>query len=85
LFEQGPEDRRAFISNYQELGYLKSNRLVVLGPKRRVETFVIGGDGEATPTENVQQLSDEAVAYYQTAFKSFKEGELKAKTIHGLR
>jgi hypothetical protein len=46
---------------------------------------MIGGDGEATPTENVQQLSDEAVAYYQTAFKSFKEGELKAKTIHGLR
>ncbi|MCK7574805.1 MAG: hypothetical protein MZV65_02180 [Chromatiales bacterium] len=34
-----PENRRAFISNYQELGYLKAGKLVVLGPKQRVDTF----------------------------------------------
>ena len=41
LFEQGREAPRAFISNYQELGYLKADRLVVLGPKQRVDIFRI--------------------------------------------
>jgi len=85
VFEQGPEGRRAFISNYQELGYLKADKLVVLGPKQRIDTFRIGSDGMAVSAELDPRLRDEAVAYYQTAFKSFKEGELKAKTIRGLR
>lgn len=81
VFEQGRENRRAFISNYQELGYLKENKLVVLGPRQRIETFLIGGNGEASPAESNQRLRDEAVAYFQTAFKAFKDGELKASTI----
>jgi phosphoglycerol transferase MdoB-like AlkP superfamily enzyme len=77
LFEQREENRRAFISNYQELGYLKAGRLVVLGPKQRVDTFRIDANGDATPTAPEPRLRDEAVAYYQTAFKAFKEGALK--------
>jgi phosphoglycerol transferase MdoB-like AlkP superfamily enzyme len=80
LFEQGeghPENRRAFISNYQELGYLKAGKLVVLGPKQRVDTFQIDANGDATPAETVPRLRDEAIAYYQTAFRAFKQGELK--------
>lgn len=77
LFEQGDDGRRAFISNYQELGYLKADRLVVLGPKQRIDTFMIDGDGDASPTGPDPRLRDEAVAYYQTAFKAFKEGALK--------
>ncbi len=72
-----PDSRRAFISNYQELGYLKAGRLVVLGPRQRVDTFVIDANGEATPTETIPRLRDEAIAYYQSAFKAFKEGALK--------
>lgn len=85
VFEQGPEDRRAFISNYQELGYLKEGKLVVLGPKQRVDIFLVDSNGVATPARLVHRLRDEAVAYYQTAFKSFKDGELKASTIRGSR
>ena len=81
LFEQNQENRRAFISNYQELGYLKKGRLVVLGPKQRVDTFRIDANGDATPTAPDPRLRDEAVAYYQTAFKAFKDGELKLGTI----
>ena len=77
LFEQGDDGRRAFISNYQELGYLKADRLVVLGPKQRVDTFRIDANGDATPAAPDPRLRDEAVAYYQTAFKAFKEGALK--------
>jgi phosphoglycerol transferase MdoB-like AlkP superfamily enzyme len=80
LFEEGngrPENRRAFISNYQELGYLKAGKLVVLGPKQRVDTFQIDASGGVTPTETGPNLRDEAIAYYQSAFKAFKQGELK--------
>ncbi len=81
LFEEieagRPQNRRAFISNYQELGYLKNNTLVVLGPKQRVDTFQIDANGDATPSAVVPRLRDEAIAYYQTAFKAFKAGALK--------
>jgi phosphoglycerol transferase MdoB-like AlkP superfamily enzyme len=77
LFEQGDDGRRAFISNYQELGYLKADKLVVLGPKQRIDTFRIDANGDATPAPPDPRLRDEAVAYYQTAFKAFKEGALK--------
>jgi phosphoglycerol transferase MdoB-like AlkP superfamily enzyme len=88
LFEEDgmrPENRRAFISNYQELGYLKAGKLVVLGPKQRVDTFSIDANGEATPSEPVPRLRDEAVAYYQSAFKSFKDGELKIVPLRRMR
>lgn len=81
LFEQREENRRAFISNYQELGYLKAGRLIVLGPKQRVEAFQVDGNGDASPTELDPRLRDEAVAYYQTAFKAFKEGEMAVKPL----
>ena len=69
----------AFISNYQELGYLKNDKLIVLGPKQRVETFNIDADGEATPAADEPRLRDEAIAYYQSAFMAFKSGSLKLR------
>ncbi len=72
-----PENRRAFISNYQELGYLKAGKLIVLGPRQRVETFRVDEHGDASPTDPDPRLRDEAVAYYQTAFKAFKHSEMK--------
>lgn len=77
VFEQGAQAPRAFISNYQELGYLKNDRLVVLGPKRRVDTFAIDPDGNATPAADAPDLADEAVAWYQTAYREFTRGAMK--------
>ena len=78
MFEQGETARqRAFISNYQELGYLTQDRLVVLGPKQKVEMFAIDDKGGATPTQMDGQLRDEAIAYYQSAYQAFKTGALK--------
>jgi phosphoglycerol transferase MdoB-like AlkP superfamily enzyme len=79
LFEQQADPPRAFISNYQELGYLKGDRLIVLGPKRRVDTFQVDGQGRATPAPWDKGLADEATAWYQTAFRAFKRGELKLR------
>lgn len=80
LFEQPKNGtERAFISNYQELGYLKNGHLVVLGPKKRVDYFSIDANGDATASAADEKLRDEAIAYYQSAFQSFKSGELKLK------
>ncbi len=81
VFDGSQHLERAFISNYQELGYLKEDKLIVLGPKQRVDTFSIDAAGEARPTAPDDRLRDEAVAYYQSAFQAFKQGALKLKPV----
>ncbi len=79
VFEPGRLTERAFISNYQALGYLKDNILTVLLPKQVVESYAVDPKTLATTPAPVNaQLRDEAIAYYQTASKAFKTGELKA-------
>lgn len=79
VFEEGAPPERAFISNYQELGYLKRNKLTVLLPKRRVQAFDIDPTTfEATPAEIDQALLKEAIAYYQSASADFRSGLLGA-------
>ena len=79
FFDPGPAQQRAFISNYQALGYLKDNILTVLLPKQVVESYQVDPKTLATTPAPVNtQLMTEAIAYYQTASKAFKTGELKA-------
>jgi len=78
-FEKGSIAERAFISNYQELGYLKNGILTVLLPKQRVESFSVDPKTYAsTPTAVDPQLLTEAIAYYQTASTAYKSGALLA-------
>jgi len=81
LFRNEPGGRRAFISNYQELGYLKHGKLTVLSPRQKVETFSISADDEATPIPLDPTLRDEAVSFYQTAFRAYKDGTLKMHPV----
>lgn len=77
FFEKGPVPERAFISNYQELGYLKNGILTVLLPKQRVESYHVDPKTYAsTPAAIDPQLLNEAIAYYQTASRAFKTGAL---------
>jgi phosphoglycerol transferase MdoB-like AlkP superfamily enzyme len=79
FFEPGTPPQRAFISNYQALGYMKNNTLTVLLPKQKVESYQVDPKTLiTTPAEVNNQLVNEAIAYYQTASKAFKSGELKA-------
>ncbi|MBC7786536.1 MAG: sulfatase-like hydrolase/transferase [Methylophilaceae bacterium] len=75
--EKAPQ--RAFISNYQELGYYKDGTLIVLSPKRRTEAFKVDPVTlDSSPIAVNPTLLNEAIAYYQTASRAFKQGELKA-------
>jgi phosphoglycerol transferase MdoB-like AlkP superfamily enzyme len=78
IFREGEALQRAFISNYQELGYLRNGILTVLLPKQKVQAFHIDPKTyAATPAEVDPQLETEAIAYYQTASRAFKSGALK--------
>lgn len=80
MFEAASEKQpqRAFISNYQELGYYKNDTLIALSPKQQVEAYKIDPvTFEATTTPVDQTLMNEAIAYYQTAARAYKKGDLK--------
>ena len=77
--EKLPE--RAFISNYQSLGYLRNDTLIVLSPKRKTEAYRVNSENyDSVPTKVDETIAKEAIAYYQTASRAYKAGELKLAT-----
>lgn len=68
ILKMPPEDGRALLSTYQNLGYLKGDVMTVLQPKRKIETFKISANGkEAQPMPTDPKLAEEAIAYFQGA------------------
>ncbi|HEY6864580.1 MAG TPA: LTA synthase family protein [Burkholderiales bacterium] len=75
LFATPPSEDRAFVANYQTLGYLRDGRLVTLMPQRRVRIapYPVGGGAPALTEE---KLRDEAIAWYQLAFEAYRSRAL---------
>lgn len=68
ILSMKPEEGRALLSTYQNLGYLKGDVMTVLLPKQKIETYKIGPKGEkATPMPTDPKLAEEAIAYFQGA------------------
>jgi phosphoglycerol transferase MdoB-like AlkP superfamily enzyme len=68
ILQMRPEEGRALISTYQNIGYLKGDVLTVLQPKRKIDTYHVSADGkEAQALPNDPQLTREAIAYFQGA------------------
>jgi len=68
ILKTPPEEGRALLSTYQNLGYLKGDVLTVLQPKRRIDAFRVstnGQDAQAIPLD--PKLAEEAIAYFQGA------------------
>jgi len=75
IFKLEPGRERVFISTYQNLGYVKNDKLVILYPQKRVRTFKPNfDDGTAVPIPNEDELTNEAVSWYQTASYEFSNG-----------
>lgn len=73
VFKMDEKDQRIFISTYQSLGYLKNNKLVILGPNKKTNTFIPDfKTGNSVATENEQWLTQEAIANYQMASELYK-------------
>jgi phosphoglycerol transferase MdoB-like AlkP superfamily enzyme len=79
LFEaEHQHQRRAFVSNYQELGYYKDDLLTVLLPRQKAEAYRIDpATYAATPAPLDDAALREAIAYYQTASRAFKRNALR--------
>jgi len=68
ILGMAPQDGRALLSTYQNLGYLKGDVMTVLLPKRKIESFKISADGrDAQPIPTEPRLAEEAIAYFQGA------------------
>jgi phosphoglycerol transferase MdoB-like AlkP superfamily enzyme len=69
-----PSSDRAFVANYQTLGYLTPGRLVLLQPRRKAEVFrADGGQRILGPVDDPQALR-EAIAFYSAASYVFRRG-----------
>jgi phosphoglycerol transferase MdoB-like AlkP superfamily enzyme len=69
-----PGGDRAFVANYQTLGYLKGDRMVVLQPKKKIESYRMSEDMTRRVPAQDPELAREAIAYYQTASYAFRSG-----------
>jgi phosphoglycerol transferase MdoB-like AlkP superfamily enzyme len=69
-----PQSDRAFVANYQSLGYLRGDRLVLLSPKRKAEVF--RADPRWNPLEPISDPAAlrEAIAFYSAASFVFRNG-----------
>ena len=78
IFQLEPGRERVFISTYQNLGFIHDNKMIVLSPQRKLETFnVTLGSDKLVPIAEDKALEEQAIAWYQTASYAFKNGLMK--------
>jgi phosphoglycerol transferase MdoB-like AlkP superfamily enzyme len=80
IFRLPPGEERAFVANYQSLGYLRDGRLVMLYPRRKVQ---IAANEHAGPQRSENPLAEpalqrEAIAWYEAASLAFGRGRYLA-------
>jgi phosphoglycerol transferase MdoB-like AlkP superfamily enzyme len=74
VFKIPPGKARAFISTYQNLGYIRDSTLVILKPEKEVQIFhpdFFTGDNTPAPYDSA--LVQEAISYYQSASDAFNK------------
>jgi phosphoglycerol transferase MdoB-like AlkP superfamily enzyme len=69
-----PQSDRAFVANYQTLGYLKGERMVLLHPRREVEVFRVDGEKNIVEAVDDPQALREAISFYSVASHVFRSG-----------
>ena len=72
-----PESDRAFVANYQTLGYLTGDRLALLQPRRKTEAFQVDADKHILKSIDDPNLLREAIAFYSSASYVFHSGLYK--------
>ncbi len=78
VFRVDPSRDRAFISTYQELGFIDGGRLVSLRPRRQVSVTKVDVPDHDHDDDTDQDLINEAIAWYQSAGQLFRAGRMAA-------
>lgn len=80
IFKTPAGKERAFISTYQDMGYIKNDKLVILSPQQKIEMYSINYDTNVVfklhPTDSI---INEAIAWYQGANFLIKNNLYKKK------
>lgn len=80
IFRTPPGEERAFVGNYQTLGFLKDGRMVMLAPKLRSTVRAQPGVAAAAGSvslpadqrrSNDERLREEAIVWYQAAARAY--------------
>ena len=76
---QVPKDRaRAFISTYQDMGYIKGDSLIILSPQSKAQLYKADFmTGTNTRISQSEALVNEAIAWYQGASYLYRSGRYK--------
>lgn len=78
IYKTPSANDRIFISTYQDMGYLKDGKLVILSPQKRVKMYQPDMQtGTVTEMAKTDSLVQEAIAWYQGASYLFKNGGYK--------
>ena len=78
MFKLEPGRERAFISTYQNLGYIRDKKLIILSPQSKIEAFSLSENDEVFRPIQDEKMVAEAMAWYQVASYSFKNGLMKS-------
>ena len=75
-----PNQERALIGNYQKLGLLKKDKVMVLGTVKTANFYQWNRkNNQLNPLSMDKTFLDETISYYQTADFLFKNGMMKLK------
>ncbi len=74
ILHSPPESDRAFVANFQTLGYMKGNAIAVLQPKRQTDVYRIEKGAYQPMAGGGEQVLLEARAFYQVASHLFRDG-----------
>jgi phosphoglycerol transferase MdoB-like AlkP superfamily enzyme len=85
VFAVPPDRARAFPATYQNLGYLRGDRLTILSPGHKVEQVKPDRDtGGALPYEQMDRIEvEQAMAAYQVAYDEFHRGRMRWRESDG--
>ncbi len=68
ILKMTPSDERAFIANYQKLGFIKNDRITILSPQQKARYYTFNRlTGEMIEQPVNDELLKEAITYYQSA------------------
>ena len=74
LLHSPPATDRAFVANFQTLGYMRGEEIVVLQPKAQGRGIPLAGRSLIPVSAPDRSLVGEAIAFYQVASHAFRNG-----------
>jgi phosphoglycerol transferase MdoB-like AlkP superfamily enzyme len=78
IYHMKPGNERAFISTYQDMGYIKAGKLVILSPQQKIKSYTPDFiSGTNVGITNSTGLVNEAIAWYQGASFLYRSGKYK--------